>query len=89
MFVTQFRYFLLPTEDCYSVSSTYRGKMTCTRSGVPCQRWDVTPHIALERPSDPADLASNYCRDPDDSGTPWCYSINPNLRWEYCPIANC
>ena len=80
MFVTQFRYFLLPTEDYYSVSSTYRGKMTCTRSGVPCQRWDVTPHIALERPSDPADLASNYCRDPDDSGTPWCYSINPNLR---------
>jgi hypothetical protein len=71
MFVTQFRYFLLPTEDCYSVSSTYREKMTCTRSGVPCQRWDVTAHRALERPSDPDDLASNCCWDPDDSGTPW------------------
>ena len=62
--------FLLPAEDCYSVSSTYREKMTCTRSGVPCQRWDVTPHIALERPSDPDDLASNYCRNHGGNSTP-------------------
>ena len=90
MFVTQFRYCLLPAEDCYSVSSNYRGKVTCTRYGVPCQRWDVnTPHPPSIRPSDPDDLASNYCRDPDGTGTPWCYTIDPTLRWEFCPIAKC
>ena len=64
--------------------------MSCTMSGVPCQRWDVnSPHTTRTRPSDPDDLASNYCRDPNDTGAPWCYTINPALRWKLCPIAKC
>ena len=92
MLVIQFRYFLLPAEDCYSVNSTYRGKVTCTRIGVSCQRWDVnTPHMVKYLPSDPDDLVSNYCRDHNGygDGTPWCYTTEPSLQWEYCSIAKC
>jgi hypothetical protein len=82
--------FLLPAEDCYSVSSTYKGRMTCTRYGVPCQRWDVnTPHMVTYRSSDPDDLASNYCRNHGGNSTPWCYTTDPGLEWKYCPIAKC
>jgi len=63
--------------------------MSCTTCGVPCQRWDVdTPH-ATYRSSDPDDIASNYCRDPYGNGTPWCYTIDASLRWEFCPIVEC
>ena len=31
----------------------------------------------------------NYCRSPDGSSTPWCYTFEPNLVWEYCKIPIC
>ena len=32
----------------------------------------------------------NYCRNPDSvSGGPWCYTTDPNTRWEYCDIPKC
>lgn len=37
-----------------------------------------------------ADLESNFCRNPDgDSGGPWCYTTDPNTRWEHCNVPNC
>jgi len=90
MAVIKYKYVLLPAEDCYNVSSTYRGKVSCTLTGVPCQRWDVnTPHKTRVTPPESAGLASNYCRDADDTGAPWCYTLDPSLRWELCPIAKC
>ena len=43
---------------------------------------------------------SNYCRNPDISnypwinrycgeGRPWCYTTDPNKRWEFCDIPKC
>ena len=33
--------------------------------------------------------ASNYCRDPDVEGRTWCYTMNPEFRWEYCNFPSC
>ena len=34
--------------------------------------------------------AENYCRNPDaEPEGPWCYSVNPKKRWEYCDIPLC
>ena len=34
--------------------------------------------------------AQNFCRNPDlDSGGPWCYTTDPNVRWQYCDIPVC
>lgn len=34
-------------------------------------------------------LDANYCRNPDNSEKPWCFTIDPNLWWEYCDISVC
>lgn len=35
------------------------------------------------------DLRMNYCRNPDGELRPWCFTTNPNKRWEYCNIPRC
>ena len=61
--------------------SDYVGKVTQTKSGKTCQRWeDQRPH-AHDRPKDP----HNECRNPDNSpGGAWCFTIHASTRWEYC-----
>ena len=64
--------------------------MTCTASGLTCQYWNVnSPHNPLYSPSDPADKTSNYCRDPSGDGIPWCYTTDPNMRYDYCAVPKC
>lgn len=37
-----------------------------------------------------AGLDSNFCRNPDgDSNGPWCYTTDPNQRFEFCNIPQC
>jgi len=33
----------------------------------------------------------NMCRNPEGSAPdgPWCYTIDPKVRWEYCNISQC
>jgi hypothetical protein len=31
-----------------------------------------------------ADLVSNFCRDPNNSGYIWCFTTNPNKKWAKC-----
>lgn len=31
----------------------------------------------------------NYCRNPDGKPRPWCYTLDPDTRWEYCAIKMC
>lgn len=70
----------------------YDGKVNITMSGKTCQAWDnVTPHfhpltslyrLYLE--------GHNYCRNPERRGErPWCYTTDPDTRWEYCSIPVC
>ncbi|XP_078603199.1 plasminogen-like [Branchiostoma floridae x Branchiostoma japonicum] len=36
-------------------------------------------------PEDYPELVENYCRNPDgEGGTSWCYTMDPDTRWEYC-----
>lgn len=31
----------------------------------------------------------NYCRNPDADKSPWCYTTDPSVRWEYCNLKKC
>ncbi|MBN3313794.1 HGFL protein, partial [Atractosteus spatula] len=50
----------------------YRGKVNETTSGIPCQRWDAQG------------LEENYCRNPDGSEAPWCFTSVPEMRTAFC-----
>ncbi|VDI21355.1 Hypothetical predicted protein [Mytilus galloprovincialis] len=71
-------------EDCYTNSTTYQGKVTCTVTGITCDVWT----FEVTMPAGP-DKNTNYCRDPDNTGAPWCFTTDPNVRWEFCPVPKC
>lgn len=32
----------------------------------------------------------NFCRNPGGlNNRPWCFTTNPNIRWEYCAVPQC
>jgi hypothetical protein len=31
----------------------------------------------------------NYCRNPDADKSPWCYTTDPSVRWEFCNLKKC
>jgi hypothetical protein len=58
-----------------------------TPSGRTCQAWDQqSPHehkrTAANYPT--AGLVGNFCRNPDGEKNIWCYTTDPEKRWEYC-----
>ena len=34
-------------------------------------------------------IASNYCRDPDGKGAPWCFTTDPDVPWQFCDAPPC
>ncbi|OXB56190.1 hypothetical protein ASZ78_016969 [Callipepla squamata] len=76
------------TTGCYrGKGEGYRGRVNVTMSGIPCQRWDAqTPHRHHFVPSKyPCkDLQENYCRNPDGSEAPWCFTTRPGMRVAFC-----
>ncbi|XP_062853582.1 hepatocyte growth factor-like protein [Trichomycterus rosablanca] len=69
----------------------YRGKVSKTKSGRTCQQWwSKFPHDHRWTPSPTNGLELNYCRNPDgDSIGPWCYTTDPERRYETCNIPQC
>ena len=77
------------------MGTEYRGKIAETNSGIPCQAWNAQSRHSHQGYNTPehnpdADLENNYCRNPDNSANgPWCYTMSPSVRWEYCPVPFC
>ncbi|XP_033373405.1 hepatocyte growth factor-like protein isoform X5 [Parus major] len=76
------------TNGCFrGKGEGYRGRVNVTVSGIPCQRWDSqVPHKHHFMPSKyPCkDLQENYCRNPDGSEAPWCFTSRPTVRIAFC-----
>jgi len=73
----------------------YKGTKQTTESGRTCQTWwSQTPHSheqtdnMIEKFGE-GDLETNNCRNPDGMHRPWCFTTDPNVRWEYCDIPSC
>ncbi|XP_052776921.1 muscle, skeletal receptor tyrosine protein kinase-like [Mya arenaria] len=84
------------TAQCYEARGRwYNGTVNVTRSGRPCQRWELdTPQKHKRKPDVYRELegAENYCRNPGaEEVSPWCYvDLDvPGLRWELCDIPQC
>ena len=68
--------------------------LSITRNSATCQAWNVdTPHARSPPVNDliPDDTsAHNYCRLPSKTDQlPWCYTTDPNVRWDFCKVVNC
>jgi len=82
------------TVDCYAGDGRYYGgAVNVTDGGLACQRWaDQYPHRHTFRPdlAPLLDNAGNACRNAGGVyQRPWCYTVDPNVRWQYCDVAIC
>ena len=69
---------------CLDIShqSGIQSKCDRTQSGRTCQRWDRNqPHVPNIQP---IVNAHNFCSKPYGDNQHWCYTTDPNVRWEYC-----
>ena len=76
----------------------YKGNSNRTKTGIICQVWNTQfPHNpspwakdVQNYPDDSIVEAGNKCRNPDrEPEGPWCYTMNPEIRWEYCDVPMC
>ncbi|CAH1783435.1 unnamed protein product [Owenia fusiformis] len=74
----------------------YTGDMARTEDGYTCQSWNLnSPHQGLYS-SQPSQMnypsgyfESNYCRNPDGSTKPWCYTTDLLHEKDDCDIETC
>ena len=72
--------------------SDYCGTIATTVNGRTCQRWDSqSPHQHTRTTANYPDagLEANYCRNPDGEPRTWCYTTDPDERWELCAVPFC
>lgn len=79
---------------CITDSTKWKGDIRHTVSGKTCQAWVLDiPHQHHYHdktfPDGSEAEAENFCRDPMGEGQPWCYTVDPDVRWEFCPVPHC
>ncbi|XP_030023391.2 tyrosine-protein kinase transmembrane receptor Ror2 [Manduca sexta] len=71
----------------------YQGVVNVTETGLACQAWESQfPHQHTRPPLIFPEVqnSSNYCRNAGgEERKPWCYTMDPNVRWEHCAIPSC
>ena len=71
----------------------YRGCVNITVNGRTCQNWlSMEPHqhdrVPIHFPNQGLG-DHNFCRNSDYEGVKaWCYTTDPDVRWELCDIGN-
>uniref|UniRef100_A0A8C1FKX9 Plasminogen n=1 Tax=Cyprinus carpio carpio TaxID=630221 RepID=A0A8C1FKX9_CYPCA len=84
---------IVPELTCASgEGSSYRGTIAVTVSGKTCQEWSSQiphKHARTSENYPCKGLDKNYCRNPDNERSPWCYTTDPETRWEYCNVPSC
>lgn len=81
-----------PAQECVSslYGDDYFGTVHQTKNGIPCQTWsELTPHSHSYNTK--LKDQDDYCRNPTAPGDkfPWCYTIDPDIRWDFCDIPRC
>ncbi|XP_023783872.1 prothrombin isoform X2 [Cyanistes caeruleus] len=73
------------------LGQNYQGTISHTKSGIECQVWTSKyPHIPKFNATVYPSLIENYCRNPDNNSEgPWCYTRDPTVEREACPIPVC
>jgi len=71
----------------------YQGTVNKTKQGLPCQHWDSQLPHSHNRPPDvfpEVQNAENFCRNAGgEEPSPWCYTMDPTVRWQHCDIPVC
>ena len=65
----------------------YKGTWNYTITGRVCQAWNSQSPHKHSIPNVPED--ENYCRNPDGEARLWCYTTDPEKRWDYCHVPLC
>ena len=75
--------------DCFHGDGLdYTGNISSTISGRTCQAWNIdVPHDIEGTPT----FHDNFCRnfETPHRPAPWCYTTDPQYRWECCAIPRC
>ena len=81
--------------DCFFYSREYLGQVRTTVTNKQCQLWSSkltqTDRLATLLPDHSLKDASNFCRDPDGKGHPWCFVslLSDDHGWEFCDVKYC
>uniref|UniRef100_A0A672JDN2 Uncharacterized protein n=1 Tax=Salarias fasciatus TaxID=181472 RepID=A0A672JDN2_SALFA len=74
----------------------YRGTWSISHSGAECINWNSTSLRGRRFTARKIDASSlglgnhNFCRNPDNDDTPWCYVYKgTQIVWEFCSLPKC